>query len=237
MLSFLKSFSAPLKHFSQIDDHAVGHQSATRYTLALKFLYPPRPLLLTSYSNALRILFPERHRLTFVLVSATPSVAASDLAGRIEVQTGLRARSADDFNADTVRWFSSNSEDVGDIAAMLSLAISVGLGVTGVMLYMFTAENIKQYAVLKAMVATSRLLLTMVFVQVGICGLLGTAFGLGLCGLAGLLLADTVDYPFRMMWFTPPIAAAMGLLICAMAGALSARPLLKLSPGEVFAGC
>ena len=50
-----------------------------------------------------------------------------------------------------MRWYLVNSEDVGDIAAMLTLAICVGFGVTGVMLYMFTAENLKQYAVLKAM--------------------------------------------------------------------------------------
>jgi putative ABC transport system permease protein len=193
--------------------------------------YPPRPLLYTTFSNALRILLPERHRLTFVLVATAPGVTSS-----INVQTGLRARSAQDFKADTVWWFLANSEDVGDIAAMLSLAMSVGFGVTGVMLYMFTAENLKQYAVLKAMGATSGLLLTMIFVQVGLCALLGTAFGLGLCGLVGQILADTADYPFRMMWFTPPITGVMVLLVSIVAAAISARPILKLSPGAVFAG-
>jgi hypothetical protein len=51
---------------------------------------------------------------------------------------------------------------------MLCLAMSVGFGVTGVMLYMFKAENLKQYAVLKTMGASSGLLLTMIFVQVGL---------------------------------------------------------------------
>lgn len=70
---------------------------------------------------------------------------------RIEASTGLRARTSADFEADTVRWFLINSEDVGDIAAMLTLAMSVGFGVTGVMLYMFTHENLWQYAVFTAM--------------------------------------------------------------------------------------
>jgi len=39
---------------------------------------------------------------------------------------------------------------------MLSMATSVGFGVTGVMLFMFTTESLKQYAVLKAMGATSK---------------------------------------------------------------------------------
>jgi putative ABC transport system permease protein len=38
---------------------------------------------------------------------------------------------------------------------MLILAMAVGFGVTGVMLYMFTNEHLKQYAVLRALGATS----------------------------------------------------------------------------------
>ncbi len=113
--------------------------------------FPPRPLLYTTFSNCSRILLPERHLLTFVLATAAPGVLPRELAARINARTGLKARSSDDFKADTVRWFLINSEDVGDIAAMLSLAMSVGFGVTGVMLYMFTTESLKQYAVLKSL--------------------------------------------------------------------------------------
>lgn len=197
--------------------------------------YPPRPLLYTTYSNASRILLPERRRLTFVLVSATSGVSASDLAARIEARTGLRARTSDDFKADTVRWFLANSEDVGDIAAMLSLAMSVGFGVTGIMLYMFTTENLRQYAVLAAMGATSRLLLAMIFIQSGICALLGTGLGLGLCALAGQVASEAA-YPFRMMWFTALLGSATVLIVSAVAAAISARPVLRLDPSVVFAG-
>ena len=76
-----------------------------------------------------------------------------------------------------MRWFLVNSEDVGDIGAMLSLAMSVGFGITGIMLYMFTTEALRQYAVLKAMGATSRLLLAMIFVQAGLCALPGHRVG------------------------------------------------------------
>ena len=103
-----------------------------------------------------------------MLATAAPGVAPNELAARIQARTGLKARTSDDFKADTVRWFLVNSEDVGDIGAMLSLAMSVGFGITGVMLYMFTTEALRQYAVLKAMGATSRLLLAMIFVQAGV---------------------------------------------------------------------
>ena len=197
--------------------------------------YPPRPLLYTTLSNADRILLPERHRLTFVLATGVPGVAPNELAARIQAQTGLKARAADDFKADTVRWFLINSEDVGDIGAMLSLAMSVGFGITGIMLYMFTTEALKQYAVLKAMGATSRLLLAMIFVQAGQCALLGTGLGLGLCAIIGQI-AVQADYPFRMMWFTPLIGCVMVVLVSIVAAAISVRPVLRLEPAVVFAG-
>lgn len=198
--------------------------------------YPPRPLLYTTYSNAARIMLPERHQLTFVLVRALPSVSPAALARRIAERTGLKARTAEDFKADTVRWFFVNSEDVGDIASMISIAMLVGFGVTGVMLYMFTQENLKQYAVLKTMGATSRLLLTMIVAQAGLCAVLGTGLGLGLCAVVGQLATVDAYYPFRMMWFTPVLGGAMVVLVSIVAAAISARPVLKLQPGVVFAG-
>lgn len=198
--------------------------------------YPPRPLLYTTYANAARILLPERHLMTFVLAKAAPGIPPAALAERIEARTGLRARTADQFTADTVRWFFLNSEDVGDIASMISIAMLVGFGVTGVMLYMFTEENLKQYAVLKAMGATPRLLLTMILAQAGLCALLGTGLGLGLCAIVGQIAAAEADYPFRMMWFTPLFGGTMVILVSLVAAAISARPVLKLHPGIVFAG-
>jgi putative ABC transport system permease protein len=174
--------------------------------------------------------------LTFVLVTAAPEVSPRELAARIHERTSLKARSAADFKRETVRWFLINSEDVGDIAAMLSMAMSVGFGVTGVMLYIFTTESLKQYAVLKTMGASSKLLLAMIFVQAGLCAFLGTGIGLGLCGLIGQIAMIEADYPFRMMWFTPIVAISMVMLVSLVAAAISARPVLKLEPGVVFAG-
>ncbi len=198
--------------------------------------FPPRPLMYTTLSNTSRTLLPERHLLTFVLAKAAPGVEPRELAARIQAQTGLKARSSDDFKADTVNWLLINSEDVGDMASMIAIAMLVGFGVSGVMLYMFTSDALRQYAVLKAMGATSGLLLAMIFVQSGLCALVGTGLGLGLCAIVGQFAIAEFDYPFRMMWFTPLIGGLMVLLVSIVAAAISARPVLKLEPGVVFAG-
>lgn len=197
--------------------------------------FPPRPLFYTTFSHALELLRPANRGQTFVLVTAATGIAPADLAARITAKTGLRARTAADFKSDTVHWFLTNSEDVGDIASMMIMAMSVGFGVTGVMLYMFTNENLPQYAVLSAMGATRRMLLAMIFAQAGLCALVGTGLGLGLCGIAGQLV-ERGGYPFRVMWFTPLVGGVMVLVVSVVSAALSARPVLKLQPALVFAG-
>ncbi len=197
--------------------------------------FPPRPLLFTTYSMAERILLPERRRLTFVLATAAPGVDARQLAARIEATTHLRARTSDDFKTDTVLWMAENSEDVGDAVTMLSIAMLVGFGVTGVMMFMFTNENLKYYAVLNAMGATARQLLRMIFAQAAICGLLGAGLGLGLCAVVGRIVALS-GFPFRMMWFAPAVGGTAVVLVSVGAAALSMRPVLKMQPTSFLAG-
>jgi putative ABC transport system permease protein len=169
------------------------------------------------------------------MASAAPGVAARELAARIERRTGLRARSTQDFKADTVRWYLVNSEDVGDIGAMLILAMTMGFGVTGIMLFMFTFENQRHYAVLRAMGASRRTLLRMVFFQAAACALLGTGLGLGICGIAGEVVV-ALGFPFRMMWFTPLVGILGVALVSLTAAAISVRPVLRLEPAVVFSG-
>lgn len=228
---------APLRPLAAGDELEVNGQRVViqGYVAALP-RFPPRPLLYMAYSNAARVLLPERRRTTFVLVAVSGGVPAGEVARRIEDQTGLRARTAQEFKADTVGWYLENSEDVGDVTAMLLMAMTVGFGVTGVMLYMFTNENLRQYAVLKAMGATPRLLLAMVFTQAGLSAVLASGLGLGLCAIAGEIAASFFGFPFRLMWFAPLFGLSMVVLISVVAALLSALPILKLDPSTVFAG-
>lgn len=235
--SFKPHSGVPTRELEAGDELLVNdHRVVVRARAKALPRFPPRPLIYTTLSNTSRILLPERHLLTFVLAKAAPGVEPRELAARIRAQTGLKARSSDDFKADTVNWLLINSEDVGDMASMISIAMLVGFGVSGVMLYMFTSDALRQYAVLKAMGATSGLLLAMIFMQSGLCALLGTGLGLGLCAIVGQLAIAEFDYPFRMMWFTPVVGGLMVLLVSIVAAAISVRPVLKLEPGVVFAG-
>jgi putative ABC transport system permease protein len=76
----------------------------------------------------------------------------------------------------------------------------------------------------------------MILAQTGVCALLGTGLGLGLCAAIGQLLAQTAELPFRMMWLTLALGGGMVALVSIVAAAISALPALKLEPAIVFAG-
>lgn len=197
--------------------------------------YPPRPVFFTTLSQALRMLPWERRRITFVLASVAPGFSPRAVAEQIAKTTGLRARTAEDFKEDTVRWMLENSEDVGDVITMLSIAMLVGFGVTGVMMFMFTNQNLKFYAVLNAMGTGARSLLAMVMVQSAVCGAIGAGLGLGLCALGGRIF-EQYNFPFRMMWFAPAVGVVAVILICVCAAAFSIRPVLRMQPTTFLAG-
>ena len=195
--------------------------------------FPPRPLIYTTASNFKRVVPGEKRYITFIMVHPAKNITPNELAKRIAKQTGLKAITSDEFKKETVLWYMINSEDVGDMVNMVILAMLVGFGVTGVMLYMFTYENIKQYAVLKAMGASTKQLSDMIFTQVFISAIIGSGIGVGIAAILAHMVSSAT-FPFRMMWFAPLIGF-LGVIIVSMTAAfISLRPIKKMEPGIVF---
>ncbi|HHT00832.1 MAG TPA: ABC transporter permease [Thiomicrospira sp.] len=198
--------------------------------------FPPRPLLYTTLDNANIIVPTSQNKTTFILVKVADGVSPNSIVDTINKNTYLKARTTEDFKRDTVLWYLINSEDVGDMASMLILAIMVGFGVTGILLFMFIYEHLKQFATLKALGAHNDQLKQMVFFQSLTLSLIALGLGIGLCAVVGTSLAIWFEYPFRMTWFSPAIAILGVLSISYIAAWISIRPLLKMSPGLVFVG-
>lgn len=226
---------APLRALAAGDEVLLNDRAVqVRGVTALRPRFPPRPLVYMAHGTALRVLPYERRDTTFVLVRAMRGVDTDALARRITARTGLRARTAAEFRADTVRWYLVNSEDVGDISAMLVLAMTMGLGVSGIMLYLFTHDRRRDYAVLRAMGLAPRALARLVMLQAFAAAAIGAGIGLGACGIAGEL-AVRAGFPFRMMGYTPVAGLAAVLLVAAIGTFASLGPVRRLQPAEVFA--
>lgn len=145
--------------YLRIQNH-MAHVIGVSHTLPR---YPPRPLLYLRLSLMNRIL-PDAPPLTFVLVRPQPGVSPAKLAQRIERGTGFKALTREKFIVSSLWWVFANSEDVGDMTAMLMLALLVGSGVSGILLGLFVLEHLHYYALFKALGAGDRALRSMVLI-------------------------------------------------------------------------
>src|SRR5947209_18762510 len=63
------------------------------------------PVIHTRYSEAVNFVGHERTQLSYVLVQSQPGVKAEEVCLRIEAQTGLRARTTDEFRWECILYY------------------------------------------------------------------------------------------------------------------------------------
>lgn len=107
------------------------------------------PVLHTRYSQALGFVGRERNLLSFVLAKPVAGFSTEDVAHRIEVATGLRARSNSEFSWDAFRFYLQNTGIPVNFGITVMIALIVGTVVPGQTFYIFTIENLKQFGALK----------------------------------------------------------------------------------------
>jgi putative ABC transport system permease protein len=192
------------------------------------------PLVFSGYIDAHRFLRLERTQASFILLHVAPG---HDPAA---VRDGLRSRltDVDVWTTSDLSWRSRRFWliQTGAGAALTLAAIlgfCIGLVLVAQTIYSITAENIEEYATMKAMGASDRDVQTVVLVQSVICGVLG--------GIVGLLLVEPYAELARAIvsWLSVPywmyFVVAMALaLLCVLASRIASQPALRVDPGRVF---
>lgn len=212
-----------------INDHRVIVVGFCR--IAPRFMF--RPTLYMTYPHALAVAPRERSLLSFVLASPAPGVSPAVLAERIHAATGLRARTAPQFKADTARYVTENGGVIVRLGIMVGIAVVVGAIMTGLLLYLFTVENLRAYGTLKALGASTSLVVRMVSVQALLAGAVGYGLGSGLSAALGWLMVR-IDQPYLLVWHTLAATAVIVLLVCLLAGTFSALKVVRTDPNIVF---
>lgn len=192
-----------------------------------------RPVVYMPYSRALSVLPKQRNMLSFVLVRARAGVDPGELARRINTATGLRARSSAEFARDTYWYYVETTGVVARIGFMVGVAIVVGVSVSALLLYLFTAENARAYALLTAMGATRWVISLMVVIQSLVAGGVGYGLGVGASSLLGMVTPAS-SMPYRGVWWSLATSGSVVVLICTAASLLSLRKVFSFEPAMVF---
>jgi putative ABC transport system permease protein len=193
------------------------------------------PVMHARYSEAVNFLGRERTQLSFIIARPSPGVAPETLTERIGTQTGLRARTTNEFMWDSIWYYMRNTGIPINFGITIGVALLVGTVVAGQTFYLFTLENLKQFGALKAIGVTNLRLIGMILLQAFTAGSLGFAIGTGLAAtffeVTGRQIATRGIF---LMWQSVGLTGAAVLLVVAIASLLSIRRVLVLEPASVF---
>jgi len=191
--------------------------------------------LYTKYSQALRYVPGTRNRLSFVLVGAAPGVDHQQLVARIEAETGLRARTRDQFAQDGIDFIVENTGIPINFGITVALGFVVGVAIVGLTFSLFIRDNIKQFGALKAIGVANGTIRRMVTAQAALVGLIG--YGLGVLATVVFIWSFSTEPSFKgfyIPWQIPLISLAAVVLILALTGWIALRRVLKTEPAAVF---
>ncbi len=195
------------------------------------------PIIHARYSQAVNFVGRERTQLSYVLARSSPGVSAEEVARRIEAQTGLRARTTDEFRWDCIGYYLRNTGIPVNFGITITIALIVGTVVAGQTFYLFTLENLKQFGALKAIGVTNWRLTRMVLLQALTVGAIGFSVGTGMAAtFFEITLRQIATRGLVLMWQNVALTGGCILLVIIVASLLSIRRVVVLEPAEVFRG-
>jgi putative ABC transport system permease protein len=194
------------------------------------------PVLYARYHQALQYVPQERKVMSFVLAAPEPGLSAREVCDRIEAHTGRRARTRQEFIADTIGYYLRRTGIPINFGITVSLGFIVGCAIAGQTFYTFTLENLNQFGSLKAMGVTNLRIAGMVLLQALVVGAIGYGVGVGLAAVFGELAGHSDQLAFFMPWqLLVGTAGAVGVIVL-LSSLVCIRKVLVLEPAVVFRG-
>jgi len=230
-LSKTRSGGVPLKMGDRISINDHDAVVAGTYSASREFFWDP--VIYTTFSRAISWAPPQRKMLTYVLVKAKPGQDVNELAQRIEATTGLGVYTNDQMDRKTTGDLLARTGILVNFGITTALGFVIGVLISGQTFYMFIIDNLRYFAVLKALGTTNGRIVRMVFVQTACVGLIGYGIGAGAASIAGLLFGR-IGLAFQMPWQVPVVSAFAIIVCCGGAALLSLTRVMRLEAGIVF---
>ena len=193
------------------------------------------PLLYVSYNTVKSMFAQQSECLSFVLAKAQPGTEPKALAQRIHQSTGLQALTREDFSRKNISYVLQRTGIPINFAITIVLGALVGGAITAQTFYLFFMEHLKQFAAMKVIGVSNRMLLRMALVQSAWVGSIGYGIGVGLTALFLWSQRNNAAFKgFVLHWQVLGIGFCIVFLMIGVSLLLSLRKLFKLDPAVVF---
>lgn len=174
---------------------------------------------------------------SYVLAKSRADETAAMVARRISTTTGLRALTRDEFAADTQNWILKYSGVAENFGITILMGVVIGVAIVGQTFYMFSVENLRQFAALKAIGVSNRRILNMIGAQALFVSVVGYSVGIGAASLFFALFSPQLTGGLRGMFMDPWIFCGSGVfivMVTLLACFVSVRRVLTVDPALVF---
>ncbi|MCU0719859.1 MAG: ABC transporter permease [Pirellula sp.] len=191
----------------------------------------------TRYSQALQYTNNGRNQMSFVLAKSEEGKTAGEVSQVIHQRTGLQSLTASEFRDKAIQYVIDNTGIPVSFGTVIALGVLVGVCVVGLMFNLFVLENLRHFAVLKAIGTRNGKLILMVMLQASVVGFVG--FSLGLFGAAFFFESagrNSNFAGFYLPWQIGVISGVVAAGIICLASLVALRRLLFVDPAVVFRG-
>jgi putative ABC transport system permease protein len=189
----------------------------------------------TTFDNAVRYSPVGREAISYVLVKVKPGFEVARVQSAIDGLGDVQALTRDQFRRRSLRFVLVETGIGFNFGITIALGFFVGLALSAAIFYQFTLENLKHFAVLKAMGARAGILILMVLTQALVVGLVGYGIGVGIAGLFTIMTRRAESQLETIMpWQLMVISFGATVLTIMLGSLLSIRRVLSVSPGRVF---
>ncbi|MFZ4573255.1 MAG: ABC transporter permease [Phycisphaerales bacterium] len=189
----------------------------------------------TTFDNAITYTPTGREKISYVLVKVRPDAQIAAVQAEINALGDVIALTHDEFRSRSISFIIVATGIGVNFGITIALGFIVGLLLSASVFYQFTVENLRHFAVLKAMGATARTLVLLVAAQALTVGVIGYGIGVGLAGAFSIAASQVqselaVYYPWQLM-----IGSFGATLLTILLGSLlSIRRVVGVEPGVVF---
>jgi putative ABC transport system permease protein len=195
-------------------------------------------VLYTTFDNAVNFTPVGRERISFILVKAQDSDDVPAVAARIDALGDMVALTSMQFVQRSITWVLKETGIGINFGITIFLGFAVGVALSAAIFYQFTLENLKHFAVLKAMGAGSLRLVSMVLTQAVVAGAIGFGIGIGVTAVFSLMIqksANQTELDSILPWQLIAGSGAAMLVCILLACVFSLKKVITVSPARVFA--
>lgn len=174
---------------------------------------------------------------TYVLARASAGTSPDAVAQAISGSTGMQAHSRAGFKAQSQAWVLSYSGVAENFGITILMGVVIGVAIVGQTFYMFSIENLRQFAALKAIGVGNARILGMISAQALFVSVVGYCLGIGVASAFFALFSPQLTGGLRGMFMDPAIFVGTGVfivIVTLVSCVLSVRRVLTVDPAVVF---